>query len=142
MSTTRNARSHQPQAEARPSKTKIADIGALSPSEMLQQVIGLLEPLIEFHKADKEMTMDDVRMYWDIRAIRGADKPICHLQGSSTFNKMLAPNMVALAPFRFRQEIDDKILMPLTAVIQNELERLVAEGLAEDEEAVGPGGLC
>lgn len=64
----------------------------------LQQVMGLLEPLLDFQKSVEGATGDDIRMHWDVRIIRGADTAFAHVAGTCTMATMLAPNMQALAP--------------------------------------------
>lgn len=100
----------------------------------------LLQPQIDFHKAVEEATMDDLRIYWDVRVVRGQDSAFAHVKGTSTLGALLAPNRKALAPSMIQEEIIEKISMPLTATLQTEVERLTREGLAKWAGEVGPEG--
>jgi len=104
-------------------------------AETLQQALAVLAPLIEFHTADEEMTMDDIKIRWEVRTIRGSSTPFAHLKGSSTLHKILAPNMLINAPERIEQEITDKILLPMVAIFQGEAQRMALEIVAADDAA-------
>ena len=136
MSTTQNAKSNQPPVKTKPSTTTDSYIDALKSPEVLQQVASLFEPLIEFHQPDEGMTMDDVKVYWDVRAIRGKDTAFAHIKGTSTLNMMLAPCMMIEAPCRAEQEITDKITKPMAGVFQDYVTRVALEEVAAKEAAL------
>lgn len=133
MNTTQKAKSHEPPSESKLPKNKDTDSEMLSNPEVLQQLMGIIKPLIEFHKADEEMTMDDVRIRWDVRAVRGKDKPFAHLKGESTLHRIFAENMLPLAPSIVGQEITDKIVRPMASLFQSEANRMVLEIVAADK---------
>jgi hypothetical protein len=136
MKTNRDSQSNQPQAATAPSNKKITDIDLAKSTEVMNKALTLLEPLIEFHKADETMTMDDIKIRWEVRAIRGSSStPFTHLKGESTFHKMLAPSMIMNAPERAEQEITDKIVLPMVAIFQDEAQRMALEIVAEDDAA-------
>lgn len=103
--------------------------------QQLQHLLAALTPLIEFYKGSDELTMDDVRINWDVRAIRGKDTAFAHLNGSSSLHNILAQNMLMNAPERIQQEITDKIVLPMVSVIQGEANRMALEIVATDGAA-------
>lgn len=109
---------------------------ALKSQEMRQQVAGLLGSLIEFHKVDEGMTMDDVKIFWDVRAIRGKDTAFAHNKGTSTLNMILAPSMMIEAMPKVEQEIREKIIRPMVGAFQAEVNRVALEELAAKEAAL------
>ena len=125
----------QAAAANKSSKTKDANNEASESMEMLKQAIGFLKPLSDFHKVDEAMTQNDVRMYWDIRVVRGQDQHFAHLQGTSTFNNLFAYNMRMGATSMIEHEINEKVTMPLVAKLQEEIERTTFEDLAARKQA-------
>jgi hypothetical protein len=96
-----------------------------------RRALALLEPLLEFHKAVEEAAEDDVRIFWDIRIVRGQDQPFAGVAGSSTLPRFLAPKMIALAPGAIQQEISEKITIPLMTTFRSQMEMQTPEGLKE-----------
>lgn len=135
MKTNRDSQSHQKQATTAPPKTNDTNMDLLMSPEMLQELHTILTPLLNFHKAAEELTMDDVRIHWEVRAIRGKDTAFAHLKGSGTLHKILAPNMLMNAPERIEQEITDKIVLPMVAIVQGEANRMALEIVAADDAA-------
>jgi hypothetical protein len=79
---------------------------------------------IDHLDTDVGTTSDDVNFRWNVVAVRGKDnKPLAHLQGSSTILDMLAPEVVWYAPWRAEREIREKITEPMVTAIQDELQR-------------------
>lgn len=130
MNNTRNPGTQEQPPKRRSSKKNPANTDAEGAVEALQQALGLLEPLTDFHKAAEGATEDDLRIYWDVRVIRGKDSAFAHVTGSSSLPNALASNMKALAPSVIQQEIMEKISRPLTAVFQTEAEQQTMDGLA------------
>jgi hypothetical protein len=109
-------------AASKSSETKHASNNAPQSAETLRQVMDILQPMIEFHHATEALTRDDVKIVWNVRAIRGEDEAIIHLQGSSSLPNMLASNRVAQAPLKMEEEIVDKIAAPLTTALQTQVD--------------------
>jgi hypothetical protein len=131
MSNTQNPKTQEPPPKRRrPKKKNPANTDAEEGVDALQQALGLLEPVIEFHKPVESATEDDLRIYWDVRVVRGKGETFTHSQGSSSLPRALASNMKALAPALIQQEILEKISMPLTAKLQTVAEQLTMDGLA------------
>ena len=101
----------------------------------IQQVMSLLKPLTDFHKAVEDATDNDFRMYWDVRLVRGKDTPYLHLHGSSTLSSLFAPKMQPLAVGVIQSEVADKISAPLVAAFMTELEKENSEALAKMRKA-------
>jgi hypothetical protein len=138
MSNTQNPRTKEPPSKTRPKKKNPANTDAGGAVEALQQVLGLLEPLTDFHKAVEGATEDDLRIYWDVRLVRGQSSAFAHVTGSSSLPRALASNMKALAPALIQQEILEKISMPLTAKLQTVVEQLTMADLAARNGGSGP----
>jgi hypothetical protein len=86
----------------------------------LEQVMGLIAPLTEFHKDVDSAVDTDLRIYWDVRVVQGRGKTFAHSQGSSSLPGALTPKMKAHAPSMIQQEVVDKIAQPLVAAFQTE----------------------
>lgn len=135
MKANKDSQSHQPQAAAASSNKKNTQTDLDTSMETLQQVLTVLTPLIKFHEAAEELTMDDVRVYWDVRAIRGSNTAFAHLKGSSTLHKLLAPEMLSNTTERVEQEITDKIVIPMVGIFQIEANRMALEIVAANDAA-------
>jgi hypothetical protein len=136
MNNTRNPRTPEPPKRRRPKKNT-TDTDAEEAADALQQALGLLEPVIDFHKPVEGATEDDLRIYWDVRVVRGQDSPFAHVTGSSSLPMALASNTKALAPTVIQAELLEKVSRPLTAVLQTETEQQTM-----DELAARNGGSC
>ena len=139
MKTTRKSANQEPPPNGKPSKTSPSSPDAEEAGDRIRQAMMLLKPLCDFHQSVDGARMDDLRIYWDVRIIRGKDTPFAHVTGSSSLPRVLAYNMVANAPSLIQGEVTDKIMIPLTSVMQEEGERQ-ALGDAWGKKADGPGG--
>lgn len=118
---------------------------ALSQFESLQELSRYLAPLLEFHKAAEEASQDDLRMYWDVRLVRGKDTPFTHVKGSTHLPGILTRKMRPLASSTIEVEVRNKINLPLVSMIQSvvecaTLEELAAEGKRPNGPPDDPGG--
>jgi hypothetical protein len=104
-------------------------------AQQFSQIMELMKPVIEFLQPLEDASEDDLRLFWDIRLVRGKVARFHHLQGSSSLPAMLADNMVASASTTIQQEIHDKIMTPLVAVMQTAAEDLAFEDLANQERS-------
>jgi hypothetical protein len=132
----------QDAAATKSSKTKDANQEASQSAETLQQqLMVMLEPLLKFHKASEAMAANDVTLYWDIRLVRGRAEPVAHtepfahMQGSSSFNNMLAYNMRLGATSVIEHEINEKVMMPLIARLQEAIDNETLADLAARKQA-------
>lgn len=96
----------------------------------LATAMALLKPMSDFHLEVEEAAQNDMRMFFDVRIVRGKDTPFCHVQGTSSLPMMLAQNMCIAATTKIQQEITDKIMEPLVAALQTEVENLSNADLA------------
>lgn len=106
-----------------------------------------METLRDFHQSLEDARGDDLRIYWDVRIVRGKDTPFHSVKGISTMPNVLSSKMLAHAPSMIQQEVMDKIAQPLTAVFMREGEIRVFESLplleskqSTGEAAATPGG--
>lgn len=134
-----NKKATRPTNEPAPKKKPVnPDADYLA--EKLQQALRLLKPLTDFHKSADESTSDDLRIYWDVRIVRGPSTAFAHVQGSTSMPQMVAPKRTALAASAIETEIQEKIIRPLIAIFQTEAERVTFEGLASRAKKAGPEG--
>jgi hypothetical protein len=99
-----------------PSTTSSTDSAALA------QVMALLGPLVDFHKKVGAAGPEDLRIYWDVRVIRGEDEPFMSTSGNSTLPGCLSEKQQANASTIIQQEVHDKIAVPLVGRIQKFVE--------------------
>jgi len=92
-------------------------------SEQLQKRDAAAAPVEAFHKAAAAASVDDVRIYWDVRIVRGKDRHFASSEGVSTLPGALSSKMKANGPAMIQQEVVDKIALPLMAAFQAEGER-------------------
>ena len=107
----------------------------LDAGEESQKVKDLLGPLLDFHRSVEEASSDDLRLYWDVRLVRGKETPFYQSKGSSSLPRALACNMVAEGSRRIEAEVTEKIVKPLVSVMQIEAERQTFEELAKQDAA-------
>ena len=122
---------------SQPGKATQREEAESTTAQQLQDVLKQLEPLNEFHRASQNASKDDLRMYWDVRVVRGDDTPFCHVQGTTSLPLMLAYNMVATAPGKIQEEVTDKIMLPLVARMQQEAEKQTFENVEKRKRASG-----
>jgi hypothetical protein len=127
MSNTRNPGTQEPPPKRKRPKKNTTNTDAEA-VDALQQAIGLLDPLLDFLKPVEGATEDDLRIFWDVRVVRGKGSAFAHVTGSSSLPMALASNTKALAPAVVQAELLEKVSRPLTAVLQT-----VAEQLTMDE---------
>ena len=121
-------------AEASPPSTKPSTPEAktkMIPDQM-QQLLSLFAPLLEFHKTVESAADTDLRLFWDVRLIRGKDTPYLSTTGSTSLPGVLSGSARNTLPSYIYQEVEDKIATPMLARLQD----LV--GGAALEALVGP----
>jgi len=137
MSSTQKSRQQKELPKSKSSKNIPPDPDAEEAEGKVQQVMDLLGPMLDFHQSLEAAAEDDLRIHWDVRIVRGKDTPFTHVTGSSSLPKMLAYNMIANAPTRIQQEVVEKILEPLLALMQTKAEQHTFEGLERRNKADG-----
>lgn len=80
--------------------------------------MALLGPLVAFHQKVGSAGPEDLRIYWDVRVVRGENEPFMATSGSSTLPGCLAEKQQANASATIEQEVIDKIAIPLVGRIQ------------------------
>lgn len=103
---------------------KLATSGvSLTPdNSSINSMLALLSPLIEFHKETEDASDGDLRIFWDVRLVRGKNTPYMSTSGSSSLPGILSTAAARnKAPLVIHQEIDDKIAGPLHNKMQQEL---------------------
>jgi hypothetical protein len=115
-------------------------------SEELSERREEMKSVSDFHQALKGAKNDDLRIYWDVRIVRGEDTPFHSVQGISSLPGIMSSKMLAHAPSMIQQEVSDKIGQPLTAVfmeegeMQNYITTQVIEAHEESSIQISSGG--
>lgn len=102
----------QPQKK---SKEKSADSSSADP---LAGLAELLRPMLDFHRPVEGAEEEDVRIFWDVRCVKGEAEALAHLTGSSTMSGLLSKKMLPEASTLIIREIDVKIAQPLASKFQ------------------------
>lgn len=87
--------------------------------QMLAPMQQLLGPLVDFHKEIDEAGEDDLRLYWDVRIVRGSGRPFLNTNGTSTLAGALSGSAVRMLTALLQDEIAEKIARPLVAKAQD-----------------------
>lgn len=107
-----------------------------TPSEAaLGNLLEAFGPLLDFHKAVAEAGDNDLRMYWDVRILRGSGETFITSCGSSSFPDALGPKQRANAAITIQQEVHDKIAVPLVGKMQAAVETGALEGATKTRKA-------
>lgn len=102
-------------------------------AKQILDVLNLLKPLTDFHRAVEDATQNDLRLFWDVRLLRGGNIPFCHVHGSSSLPSLLNYNMLAEAPAKIEVEATNKIVIPLLSFMQLEVSKMLFPNQAERE---------
>ena len=101
--------------------------------DAMAAVLKLLAPLIEFHTATEDSD-EDIRIFWDVRVIRGASAQLAHVSGSSSMPGLLGVKLMAESTSMIISEIDQKVARPLAAKFQD-LVTQIAQSEADELDA-------
>lgn len=88
----------------------------------------VLGPVVDFHKAVEEANDNDLRIFWDVRVIRGASELFVNSSGSSSMPGILSPKLRPTAAALIQQEVAEKIAAPLVGHMQTVIETGALEG--------------
>lgn len=88
------------------------------------RAIARERPLTRFHESVAAANGTDIRMYWDVRLVRGEDEAFTQVTGTSSMPGMLSDKLRGHATAQIQQEVLDKITGPLVAAFMEESERL------------------
>ena len=99
--------------------------------EILQVALTELKDLAEFHKVVKEAEANDLRIYWDVRVLKGENELFAQTKGQSSLPSALGPKMRSKAATMLQQEVIEKIAQPLSATC---MEYVDAKELEEKED--------
>lgn len=107
---------------------------ALKPMLAMQEA---LKPLVEFHQAQDAATSDDLRLYWDVRLVRGPSEVFLSASGQSTLNGALSGSARNTLATQLQDEIMDKIARPLVSRAQDMVGKAALQMLPDSVKAVG-----
>ena len=116
---------------------------AKSSDDPLAALREIFQPMLDFHKPVDGAEDEDVRIFWDVRCIRGTSETLAHLTGSSTMSGILSDKMMPEASALIIREIDVKIAQPLAGKFQNMAEEAAEENslpklTLKDADSEGP----
>lgn len=77
-----------------------------------------LQPMLEFHKEVEGAEEDDLRIFWDVRIVRGKSTPFDSIKGSSTLAGILRQGAANDAAKAIQIEVEEKIAKPLAGKLQ------------------------
>lgn len=124
---------------AKPSPKETESKKSEDPLRALMQV---MQPLIDFHGQRDEAARDDLRIFWDVRVVRGNGEMWNSVSGSSTLPSALSVARLNTLATLIQDEIESKIAAPLVSVAQEHaaavnLRRIDSE--CEDLQQAGEG---
>jgi hypothetical protein len=90
---------------------------------------------VDFHKSAEKSNDNDLRIYWDVRVLRGSDAPFMHTSGSSSLPGILGEKMRPNATSMIQKEVSDKIASPLVGDLQKMIEDGTFERMEEMERS-------
>lgn len=124
-------KSLKPQTKKSKTSSTASQNTAVTPDTLsrVEKALDMMTPLLDFHQSAEDASVDDIRVYWDVRAIRGADTYFAGSSGVSTLPGALGTKLNVNAPGMIQQEVVDKIGQPLVAAFQAEVERQNQERL-------------
>lgn len=137
MNTSHNPATVDPSPQGKPSQASDPGTTLEELTKMLQELSASIAPLIEFHNEVENATADDLRLFWDVRVARGRKEPFAHLTGNTPLPGILSSKLRALGPSMIETEITNKILTPLGAKVQTEVEQVTFERLAAEGKKPG-----
>lgn len=106
-------------------------------TESMQQ---LLQPLIDFHTESADAADDDLKMFWDVRLVRGSGRPFLNTSGVTTITAALSGSAARMLTSVLQDEVFEKIARPLVSKAQDmigpiELDRLTIRATTKDGPA-------
>lgn len=87
--------------------------------DQMRALMDIMKPLLEFHGAKDEEAADDLRLFWDVRIVRGNGERWTNVSGSSTLPGALSQSRLQLLSTTLQDEIENKITAPLATVAQD-----------------------
>jgi len=118
--------------QAKPSKApKEEPTQAVTPvtDPMMMAMTELLSGVLAFHKAPEVSKDEDLRLYWDVRLVRGKEEPWAHISGTAT---LPGATTLPMLPASLQDEIEKKIINPLVAQAQLYVQERQDADLVED----------
>ncbi len=101
-----------------PPKQKKSPTNSTPDAPALGDLLHILQPLIAFHKEVEDASSNDLRIYWDVRVVRGASETFMTSNGSSSLPDALGAKSLPTASSMIQQEVLDKIATPLVGKMQ------------------------
>lgn len=86
---------------------------------LLQGILAALAPVVDFHKTVDSASDNDLRMYWEVRLVKGKDTPFTSISGHSSFPGILVGSALGRMPEALSREVVEKIAVPLAARLQD-----------------------
>jgi hypothetical protein len=97
---------------------KLSKKSSTPDASALSDLLRMLQPLVEFHKEVEDAGGDDLRIFWDVRVIRGASDICMTSSGSSSLPGALSVKLRPNAATAIQQEVVEKIAIPLVGKMQ------------------------
>ena len=116
-------------------KQKQSKTSSTPNAEAVGSLLEAFGPLLEFHRAVVDAGDNDLRMYWDVRILRGSGETFITSSGSSSLPDALGPKQRSKAAITIQQEVHDKIAVPLVGKMQAAVEVTALEGATNTRKA-------
>lgn len=86
--------------------------------DTLTKLMEMIRPLVEFHAASEDADPSDIRIYWDVRIVKGKDIALAKSNGSASLPAALEEKEAPLISEVIEREVAAKIGRPLAARMQ------------------------
>ena len=92
-----------------------------------------LNPETPLDDPEPQLNDCDLTLKWNVKLATGTGTVLAHYAGSSTMNRILSPENLAMAPEKAYDEMFDKIILPGVAALQAEANRRALEETDGDQ---------
>ena len=99
--------------------------------DIIKKVMAMMAPMAEFHEPVADADSKDVRIFWDIRLVKGASTKMAGTTGSASLPGLLTDGQLRNASTIIQDEIAQKIAGPLAYKFQREAEAQSGQELGD-----------
>lgn len=124
MSTTKKAKTKASKTEIKASQSKRDDLYAAGSSPEHEEQSATFPYESEIEDPDPSFREYDIVLNWKVEIVAGEDNELVKFIGSSTMNRLLAPENIAHSPEQVRAELEAKVARVAAGMLQHEANRL------------------
>lgn len=137
MSASQNQPPIKKNASHKPEQSSTAEASESTLAALLATLTPLIAPLLEFHKQVEGTLAEDVRLFWDVRLLKGEGSMLMQTSGTTTLPGLLNGSAIRDAPGNIYREIEEKIAKPLSQRLQDS----IGDGMEAHLAAIATRGL-